>query len=222
MPTTPLALAPGLITAQAVFQGTSNLPEDRYVNTFHFRYVNDTTTGVTTAGEAEIVARLTDFYNNNYTTYGIHTFLSNLILRGSGQAEFRLYDQGQEQPREPHVTTWTLGAIDSGGRLPQEAAVCASFYGSRSVPRERGRVYLGPLEIGALDAATARPTTLFRQIIADAMEDLAGNGTLMDWVTLHRTTTVVETNSVTGGWVDNEFDTQRRRGLESTSRIIWP
>jgi hypothetical protein len=29
-------------------------------------------------------------------------------------------------------------------------------------------------------------------------------------------------NAVTNGWIDNEFDTQRRRRILATARTLWP
>jgi hypothetical protein len=214
-------LAPGLTTAQVVFQGTSNLPTDRYVNTFHFRTVAFPAPPLQEAVEDEIVTRLTAFYNDEYGEFGIHTYLSVLIHREADTSQFRLYDMGEAEPREPHVHTWTLDAASSGGRQPQEAALCASFYGDRNIPRQRGRVYIGPFENHSTDGATARPTTALQNTVKGAMQALADSNGLCEWVTLHHTSLVAGMHPVTAGWVDNEWDTQRRRGLKATSRVTW-
>lgn len=57
------------------------------------------------------------------------------------------------------------------------------------------------------------------------MEGLASNAALIaansEWATVSRTPTTVTTIPVTGGFVDDVFDTQRRRGETNTSRLSW-
>lgn len=219
----PEPLVPGVVRAQVVFQGTSNLPTDRYVNTFHFQNPNPVAGTVPPGAHAEIHDRLVDFYNTvrSTATIKVASFLSVLVSRAADGAQIRQYDLQDETPREPHVTTWTVGSADAGARLPPEVAICASFYNERNIPRQRGRIFLGPLEWTCIDGATGRPNTIARQTLCDAMEALAAGNDVMDWCTLSLTGGVRH-GTVTAGWVDNEADTQRRRGAEVTARTTWP
>lgn len=217
----PNLISPGLVTAQVVFQGTSNLPNDRYVNTFHFTRSVLSSGAMTEAEEDEIATRLVAFYNTDYPTFAIANYLSVLIHREADTSQIRIYDMGESEPREPHIHTWTLAAAEGGGRQPQEAALCMSFYSERNIPRQRGRVYLGPFESIATAAATARPDPVLRQVGVNAMEALVASNDIMRWCTLHHTSLVAQQIPVTAGWCDDEWDTQRRRGLKSTSRIVF-
>jgi len=69
------------------------------------------------------------------------------------------------------------------------------------------------------------------QALADAaaaMEDgtVVAGGLSVKWAVYSPTTDAVDTidnafNDVLDGWVDNAFDTQRRRGPAATTRITW-
>jgi hypothetical protein len=217
----PDRISPGIIRTQVVFQGASQLPEDRFINTFHFRHV-DGSPGIDSADLAEIDARLTAFYNTpGPSGNSISKYLSGEIVKTSEAAQFRSYDLGEAHPREPHITTWTPAATADAARLPTEVAICGSFYGSRNIPRQRGRVYIGPLALGALDQSTGRPHSAARVAIAESLEYLAESGTLLDWVAYSTVNPAGSSVSVTDGWVDNAFDTQRRRGIEATARTVW-
>src|SRR5215213_6374801 len=126
---------PGVIRAQVVFQGTSNLPTDRYVNTFHFQNPNPLAGTIPPGAHDEVHARLVDFYNTvrSTATIKVASFLSVLISRAADGAQIRQYNMADETPREPYVTTWTVGSADAGARLPPEVAICASFYNERNI-----------------------------------------------------------------------------------------
>ena len=99
--------------------------------------------------------------------------------------------------------------------------------------RRRGRIYLGPLAAVAADSSTGRPNTSFVTAIKNAaaayLASVTTDGTFT-WVVHSHTTgaspgTYDETgNSVTvnQGWVDNAWDTQRRRGMAPTTRSAFP
>lgn len=217
----PDRISPGIIRTQAVFQGLSQLPEDRFINTFHFRHV-DGAPGITDADVLEIDARLTAFYNTaGGSGNAIMTYLSSEIVKTAESSSFRSYDLGEAHPREPHISTWTLAANADAARLPTEVAVCGSFYGSRNIPRQRGRIYVGPLNLSGLAQNTGRPAGNLMVAITEAMQYLATSGTLLDWVTYSTVAANGSWTAVTDGWCDNAFDTQRRRGIDPSTRTVW-
>lgn len=218
----PDVIAPGHIRAQAVFQGASLLPEDRFVNTFTFRTGNLGEDPVVAGDFTTIAAALVDFYNvAGPSGNSVQRYMSADIVRSADAAEIRMYDLGNLHPRPPHVVEWTVGANALNTRLPSEAAIVGSFYGFRNIPRQRGRIYVGPLNLDALNQANGRPADGARQAIAEAMGDLIGSTGVIDWVVLSTVPPGFTSIKVSNGWVDNAFDTQRRRGIATTSRIVF-
>jgi hypothetical protein len=58
-----------------------------------------------------------------------------------------------------------------------------------------------------------------KRICAQASRLALGNGQDMEWAVW--STTRSQMARVVGGWVDDDFDTQRRRGLTSSFRTKW-
>lgn len=136
---------------------------------------------------------------------------------------FTWYRQSDPQPRAPiRETTWNLSSAPNGASLPAEVAMCLSFQAPKlsGVPqaRRRGRIYIGPLGGSIIDGA-GRPTTGLVDGIRNAGATLAAASiasTTWKWAVFSRVNgTAAE---VTSGWVDNAFDTQRRRGIAASSR----
>lgn len=124
-------------------------------------------------------------------------------------------------------------ALASAG-LPSEVATVLSFHaalggapvevgGTRPRSRRHGRVFLGPLNIQCMNEEAGfgetRPRAAFRTVVADAAEAMIV-GTGNDWSVWSRVDGTVR--EVVGGWIDNAFDTQRRRGVAATGRTLFP
>lgn len=206
--------------AQVVLKGKSGLAEDVYVNNFVFRNDQGVVADVNDAADA-IAARLSAFY----TTPGANGARVGQYLSGRAiqqQAEIRVYDLGQAPPRMPHVRPLDLGAL-SGTGLPEEVALCLSYYAGRPLPRRRGRIYVGPLADTAVQTGTGNvePHPSFRQTLAQAAAGLASQSATAQvrWHLLSQTDQ--SAHMITGGWIDNAFDTQRRRGSKATARTTW-
>lgn len=205
---------------------TTNLPRDVSVNTFWTTGSGDR---LDQAAEAEVA--IIRFYNEDNTNNHLSYWLSALISRQTGACIVQTYDLADPQPRPPiSQAFFTLGVAGSGNSLPMEVAVVASFHGEPVAgirqARRRGRVYLGPLGIQASQTTLnqpARPAAEFIEDVRDASSRLAseldGEDDAPQWIVHSR----VSSNNapVIGGWVDNEFDTQRRRGLEASARTTW-
>lgn len=89
--------------------------------------------------------------------------------------------------------------------------------------RHRGRIFIGPLCYGpgmftTDGTADLRPSAAVRDVLAAACNDLAENTTI-SWSLWSRTLGL--TFAVQSGWVDDAFDTQRRRGAQPTTRTNW-
>jgi hypothetical protein len=215
---------PGGIRVQFVMPGRTGLPEDRYITTWAFRTEDNlppTDAQLTTA-----VGLVTEFYVGVTApaTSAIRVLLAAAI--NQPQCEGRAYRLGDSVPRAPFIVPVNLGAISSGNSLPSEVALCASFYSVRNLPRRRGRVFIGPLT----DTAKAAPaaTTGLVQPVPAAIDALrtsmvrlrsAAVTAGLRWCVLSQAN--AEMVDVTAGWVDNAFDTQRRRGEDATTRSTW-
>lgn len=212
------------IRAVVTLPWTSNLPEDVSINTFHFL----TTSSPASAGErTEIIGNLVAFYNSDFGAAGnpLSSFYGSIVSRAVNACTVELFDLADLEPRLPVETfQWTLGAGAQSSLLPPEVALCASFQANpvSGIPqaRRRGRIYLGPFTHPAITTA-GRPSTSIIEAAKDAMEGIfdlqAGSG--VQWCVYSRIGDAMA--AVSNGWVDDEFDTQRRRGRQRTTRTTW-
>jgi hypothetical protein len=221
---------PVYVRAQCVLQGVSGLPKDEIVNTFHF--VADEGTG----WEANIAGHLEDFY----AAFGAN--LSAQVDRSG--AVVKVYDASLAAPNPPLFTEAITIPTIAGSTidLPGETALCCSFQApivsGLSQRRRRGRVYCGPLCTSIGDEMTPDGTIL--GLIVDAGESLIAATSYLDnaqlnWAVFSPTNAggwylpggsgppnmPASVSPVANGWVDNAWDTQRRRGLAPTARTTF-
>lgn len=203
-----------------VGQGVSGLPEDRAVNVFHF-----SGTGTYEADSTAAAAKVLDFYvgASGLQSTAISSFLSPWIQR---TAELRTYDLSQPKPRVPTIYPIELSAVLSNNGLPEEVALVTTFYGSPPVTRRRrGRLYIGPLNSSTVTitgATSTTPTTPGSGFINDLLEATKRLATPSNPQFCIRSSLPAENFvPVAGGYVDNAFDTQRRRGPDPTARSTW-
>ncbi len=216
-----------LYRAQVVFQNISMKPEDVFTNTWYFR--NDLVGGDPGGMADNIKTALTAFYFS--TSQDIGPYLSPKLRREG--AVIKIYDLGQPIPRVPLSRTISVSAAGTSAlSLPNEVAIVLSFYATNNRPRRRGRVYLGPWNSSALAPASnteadARPVNTLRSIIANRATNLMNTTLPLQWMVRSLGGTKVPLEQpgayeVTAGWIDDAFDTQRRRGAASMSRTPWP
>lgn len=144
---------------------------------------------------------------------------SSLALSGH---EAKFYRMSDPEPRSP-VYESQFGLLTTGTtQMATEVAVCLSFQGSKvsGLPqaRRRGRIYFGPLANTAA-GSDGRLTNANALLFADAGQSFLDSSVAnanWDWAVYSPTNgTAID---VVDGWVDNEFDTQRRRGRIATQR----
>lgn len=205
--------------AQVVLQGKSGLPDDVYVNTFGFENVG---AGSQTLMADAIQDRLNRFYTEVVAQTGttVASWLSGTLV--NPEATIKIYDLGQAPPRVVFERPLTL-PLGAGAALPPEVAVTASFYGTRSLPRQRGRVYLGPIISSALEFSVnrIRVGSSLRTTLCHAMRRMSqfDANNIAEWSVV--SPTAVAGYKVTAGWVDDAPDTQRRRGHAAQLRHTW-
>lgn len=213
-----------LIHAQVVLQGQSGLAEDVYVNNFWFlRALED-------AGQDdEIAQNLKDFYDTP-TTGGtsIRDWLSPTVAT-NGQRT-KLYDWNQPKPRVPvYESTWNFSTTPGVSAMPSEVALCLSGRGAKvsgtNDARRRGRVYIGPLAFGTVEEDAfdnARPKALVRTCLLQAGTRLAADMNSDGWLWGVHSSVGPAGNFIQYSqlWVDDAFDTQRRRGKPAALKDV--
>lgn len=215
-----------LYTAMAVMQGSTGLPEDRFVNTFHFA---DDAESMTFDAAADSIAQVLDDFYLQPTT-GLHAGVTRtvfgLLSPEIQSLEYRVYRQSDPKPRTAEVRAPGLALpARAAPALPEEVAICLTLHTAFRSQRGRGRLYIGPLGSGGsvpyfTQAGKVRVQVLHRGAIAEKAADLKANvdTTQLRWVIVSSQGPV---NEVIGGYVDDAFDTMRKRGTAPTVRTAW-
>lgn len=203
----------------AIHPAVSGITRDVVINSWHFQGLRS----VLLDGPA-IVTDLDTFYTRDYTGFGAIARQWAPSRSRAGHV-YRIRDVAVRGPGvlfPSEVALWPL--LGGTTPVPEEVALCMS-YGSLfrlTRPRERGRLYLGPWNTNALlqDAnGRARPDPArITRAITMAASALATAAT-SDWSIYSPTTRVAISTS--GGWVDDAWDTQRRRGPRAAARTNW-
>lgn len=203
-----------------VGHGPSNLPADRVVNVFHFVGPNDYATDVVRC------QNLVDaFFTHAQANFAVGGYLSPWVQRA---AELRAYDMDiPKDTRVPSIVPVLLPGPFGDG-LPEEVATVLTLHGyvPPAISRRRsGRLYFGPLctNAGSLGSATqpTRPSPTFLADIVTAAKTL--RDVAAGWpVWCIRSTRPAENYvPIQGGYCDNAFDTQRRRGPDPSVKYPW-
>lgn len=202
------------------FPTDSAIPKDYVTNRFHF----------STVGAAPIITdfdnvrdMLKDFYTVAPPAGGnaLTTWLDSGL---NGPAIVKAYALEDSPPRAPvYESTFAFNPTGTG-TLPSEMAIVMSFQAARVSgqvqARRRNRVYLGPW--GTSASAGGRPAAGLVTQIARCGEQLAeAASSSVNWNWVIWSPTNSQDYQVDNGWVDNSWDTQRRRGLSATSRTTF-
>jgi len=184
---------------------------DGYVNTWHFATVGanppeDTAT--------EAIGWLTTFYQTLDDD-----FPSTLV---ASPATVKAYDLSDPEPRAPIVES-TIALVPSAGTpLPPEVALCLSFRGNYvsgvQKARRRGRVFLGPY-LATANSSSGRPTAGLidkTSTAAGVMLTSSNASAETTWDVFSRVSSTP--TQVVGGWVDDDWDIQRRRSRDLSTR----
>lgn len=202
------------IRAQVILKNVNGIVADHFTNSWAFR--GDDTVTETVA----ITAALKGFYDDL-----IPNTLSNFVAQNNHDVKF--YDLPGTPPNYPfEETTFNLSSAPSAESLPTECALVTSFQGTRTPgfpqARRRGRLYIGPVK--ASGSSSGRPSSTVINELVNATEDfrtainaITGDVQWCVWSVADQL--MVE---ISDGWVDNAWDTQRRRGLSATTRTTWP
>lgn len=202
------------VLAQVAVPYRTGLPEDVSVNTWSFDVAD---TGSSSLGQ--IGAFLDTFYT------AVIPYYSPVVVPAN--ATLKMYDRAEPEPRTPiYEGTGFTTSTAPGIGLPEEVSVCMSFRGvlasGSPAARRRGRIYLGPLATDVLlltdPLERSRVDPDFIGTVLDAYE--AAWGELTGAGNVHEVWSAADGvgRPVVSVWMDNEFDTQRRRGTRATAR----
>lgn len=213
----------------AVLGYRSGIPRDVSINTYHFN-VTLTDPGEITDALNGTVEALLDFYNTPVGAgNSVGNYISDYVDRAGDACRFEVYD-ATGGPLLANQS-WGIDAALEQTSLPLEVALCNSVYTNQNngvypLASRRGRNYIGPLNTEAINYANdlpPYPDPGFEEALRDGSERLEatvdGLGGI-NWCIWSRKLQLV-TGNVSGGWIDNEFDTQRRRQVEATTRKTW-
>jgi len=204
------------------------LPEDQVVNTMHWEADNAVFSEGDRAEWDILAPGLVDRIKQFYTS--IQAYLSPVL---SGQLTIDLIDMQDPLPQFPRVSE-PHSITPANGALPSEVAIALSFVGIQEsgalMRRRRGRIFVGPLatttvaslvstapdvrvdaDVGGFIVAAAvemahGDSGSFRLAIYSPTQDGLAVGTDDAW------------NDVKTIYVDNAFDTIRKRGAVATQR----
>jgi len=196
------------------FKGPTGLPKDTYVNTWHFY------NGGAPTDFDNVRDMLKDFYCTTPTGNAVAKYMTNLI---QSPATIKAYDMDSPKPRAPsYESTFNLTGLGTGTPVPFECAVCLSFEAARVSgqiqARRRNRVYLGPLASGIL-WSDGRPLPTAITSIMDAAKRLyAAQAASGSWKWQVYSGTDNKIYDIKHIWIDDSYDTQRRRGLSPSTR----
>ncbi len=193
---------PTHIRAQVEWQVGSALPRDKICITPHFRHQS------ILGGEGPEWQPLADDLAAAISTWD----------QANNQVTVKLYDIGvTEKPNRPRaIAIVNPGNVAEAAQV-REIALCLSFYGGPNAPHNRGRLYLPAAFIQGTGQLAVRPTSANRDragTLAPALADLGGVD--VDWIVWSPTRNAA--TRVENWWVDDEWDVQRRRGLQPSAR----
>lgn len=218
----------GIMTVQISIPRDTALPADAVVNTFHFSTVGEATHD----HAVDAHGALQNFYNGAGSTSGskISAYLAGYL--NAPNARLKAYNLADAEPRAPIFDE--VFAIDnnaSTNHLPGEVALCLSYRTDpvSGVPaaRLRGRVFIGPFSQGAIgtgDSSDSRPLLALREAMRDAGVRLADgpfavSSAGVTWAVFSQVPDPIA-RPVTNVFVDDAWDTQRRRGAKAVGRLI--
>jgi hypothetical protein len=223
-----------LYKATSIFHYESNLPGDEAQNTF---WLEDTYVApvMDPFHMTYVINAVIDFYNVNHgpEVRSVGEYLADFVVRATPQLRVvQVNPVTGLEVGEPYLHEWSLSGVPIQTEVPQmpaETALCLSFGGQGALPeaRRKGRIYIGPLSGVAIgsegEGRYSRPHPVLIQTVRLAAQELLNaepGPDSLSWVVYSRAAGA--TTDVQGGWIDNEWDTQRRRGRDATVRTPWP
>lgn len=185
---------------------TDLAPRNRFVNHFHMEHVAGSLLNTDLESMcADIVALWQARYGN-----------------ASHEVTAKAYDT-DAVPNYPRAEVTVNAGSAWGCTHPREIALCCSFAGTnRGNKNERGRMYTAPILLTGVATDLSRPSlavmTWALEWFSKSNESLPDLGGV-DWKFGIWSRNLKHFTQAQQAWVDDEWDTQRSRGLRETTRL---
>lgn len=199
-----------LFRALVSINQTSQNPDDVITNQWHFD-------ANTPADLADVQTALEAFYEM------IADRMSNLLSPTGITTEW--YQLSDPPPRRPVRTdVWSVSNYGIG-TMPTEVAIVLSFQAAPisgvNQARRRNRIYIGPISSDQFTGSGLVGESTVDDIRGAAINLLDASNAATEWTWAIFSPTDGTGADVNNGWVDNAWDTQRRRGMAATMRGTW-
>lgn len=134
------------------------------------------------------------------------------------QTRVKIYDAQEDAPNFPKATKTRQTGVTAVSEVPRDVAVCLSYYSETNIPTRRGRLFLPAAAwMTGPSSLTGRPSAGVRGKAQELVSLFSGLGGIdVDWCVYSRKKDAAYT--ISNWWVDDEWDTQRSRGLRATTR----
>jgi hypothetical protein len=228
-------------TVRVPYIHTPDPARDCFINTFHFGRSDGPTTGNWEDLEGALKNYYTAFNGDTSSSAdGMKKYLSNHLDWAGVVIEHFVATPGVAHcgpPVRTHAPNWAAtGGAESNASLPLEVAVVSSLYGTidgatgilstHPLKNRRGRRYLGPWQTRINSAAGApdlAPSVSAEAcgMISYAEVNLLSDASAAGWTEVIWSQAAQAVTRVSNGWINNDFDTQRRRGIDATLRNPW-
>lgn len=236
------------VKAVVVMPRLTGVPEDEVVNDFYF--VDSGATDFEAADATTLTTALSNFYNDTHSpgTSDLNLYLSEALTRATNGCRIVYYaidelDLGDPWGSPKFTRNWTLEGGVTGTPFPSEVAAALSFHADltdipetapnptpppaiiRPAARRRGRIFIGPLQsiAGEEDGTTHEntPSAAFVNVLLGAAEYLGETTDTDTWTWCVYSGADTTMRPVVGGFVDDSWDTQRRRGSDTSTRFTF-
>lgn len=211
---------PTTIQIRATFEAATNISRDNVSNTFCF---------MNPAPGIDNFDNPLDMIQDLYcvaapgSTAALGSHINNSMKRTARLAVYDLDDPSPRAPKDERFITLpnTIGGYQE---CPAEVALCVSFQGTResgvNQDRRRGRIFLGPLAVPT-GSMRQPPAQLLANVNAQFQKFKDESDASYAWQWRVWSPTNGNSVLVDNGWVDNAWDTQRRRGPRATARTAF-
>jgi hypothetical protein len=185
---------------QCAWQVDSANPTDQLIITPHFKDVN---LGPFDADDA--LGLCTDLANGLDTWATLHTKLT-----------VTCYQADHAPPNFPIASFVKNPTLLASAPANRDLALCLSYFATDNRPRKRGRLYI-PCCVCSINGNANNATPANMTKVAALVPVFTGLGGVdVDWVVWSRADNT--SRPVTDWFIDNAWDTQRRRGAIATAR----
>lgn len=202
------------------------IPKDVVTNTWHFQWVG--VGSPSTSDYNNLRDDLKAFYQPIYTTPNSMACYARPLL-----TTIKIYDLIDTVPRIPRYTSamaLTVTLDTTTTTLAAETAVCLSYKATplAGIPLAslRGRIYLGALGAGVTGPGATNafpsPTSVFRTALKNGAINLITALATHNWIWVVYSRSRDQSHASINGFIDDAYDTQRRRGQGATTRTLWP